>query len=216
MSTNPNANVKPSTQDPNKHELPLANRDYKVQPVSTDPIPAVSSMLVHYFEIHNRNGMELDGEDVYAIDPELLAKYILKHWANPPELNAIRCVTALRGIHPNFEAIKAGKTAAADVLEYHNDAAFVTADGPDRKRILPLDLLGLSRIYGFHHGARLGPREQGTDHGGEWSDRAIVAIDEFLAEVGLKPNHPVIARKHCQKCGRNQRYSINAKSNAAR
>lgn len=92
------------------------------------------------------------------------------------------------------------KTSAPELLYINHPEAFLTADGPERKRILPLDLLAVSRIYAFHHKQKTKPEHPKIPHGGQHSVKAIAALDALLSDIGLQPNHEAIKARFCINC----------------
>lgn len=195
-------------------KLPIKRHMIRVR-VEDGPLPTEGSGIHHFSHLHARYMHEVDGEECYECPLDLLAKYCNKHKDDFPRLTALLDVAANRGLLHRMKAILAGETdptkifyvaehvekdQAGNVTLREPAQAFVkTAEG---KTILPLPIHDVAVIMGEHHTyASYGKHLLIPSKGGDASRAALEVLEEFLAEVGLKPNHPVIRAEYCANCG---------------
>jgi hypothetical protein len=199
--------------DSNKQRVhtPLKNHLVHVRKVTT-PVPVVGHTS-HYQELHDKYLHEVDGEECYEHPLDVLVSHL---HANKDHFGALTVLLDLaianNGMHTNLAALRDGSTNPAELFAIawvqnkkdQNDKgrpaeSFVTT--AENKVILPVDLHDAAMLYGIHHyhGA-LGPHTQIPSRGGQMSLGAIAALDDYLKEVGVQPNHPIIRRQFCANC----------------
>lgn len=157
-------------------------------------------------EIHTKHRMDHDDPNMYEIPLELVAAYLVKHKDDPAAYGVIHDVIANSGVTANIGSIRAGSTHHNEVLEMHSEDHLLTDTGGNE--FLQLRLEAVCAIYGAHHNfSDKLEGHLGMPVGGKMSQKAISVLDEFLAEVGLKPNHKRIMAEFCQDCARRARVS---------
>lgn len=195
-------------------KLPIKRELIRVRKADSSPLPLEGHGIHHFQHLHDRYLHEVDGEDCYECPLDVLALHCAKHQADLPRLTMLLDIAANRGLHHHMDKIRAGCTDPAQVfyiaehvekdeqdrviLREPAQAFVTTAEG---KTVLPLPIHDVAMLLGeHHHFASTDIKHESK--GGEKSAGAISAMEEFLAEVGLKPNHPVIRGAFCGNCNK--------------
>lgn len=192
---------------------PLKNHMVEVRRVVT-AVP-VSGHSAHFQEVHDKYLHEVDGEDCYEHPLDVLVQHLHAHKAHLGKLTMLLdLAVANNGMHANLAALHDGSTDPAELFAIawvqdkkdpndkgrQAESFVITAEG---KTILPVDLHDAAQLYGLHHHhGQLDVDKQIPSRGGQVSLDAIAALDDYLKDVGLVPNHAIIRRQFCARCSR--------------
>src|SRR5690348_14962398 len=198
-------------------KLPIKHHLVRIRAADEDgPLRLEGEGIHHFTRLHDKYMHEVDGEDCFECPPDLLAAWCNRYKDDLPKLTALLDIAANRGLHHNMASIKAGEIdpvkifTVAEHVEKHPDTGKVILREPaqsfvktaEGKTILPLPIHDVVVILGEHHTyANYGKHMLIPSKGGDASRAAIQVIEEFLVELGLKPNHAVIRREYCANCG---------------
>ena len=172
---------------------------YEISKVKPD-FPVEAKRGPHFYMLHPDNMHEVDGEEIYSIPAALAIKHLAANKDSVPGHDAIKCLMGSCGVHTNSEAIKAGVTDPHSIFfRAHSDHFVVT---PDKGEVLRLRLDSVIAQIVDHtkwKSAELHPEQI---LGGVHSENHLAALDAFLKELGLEPNHARIVAEFCKDCGK--------------
>lgn len=197
-------------------KLPIKRHLIRVRKGGDDsPLPVEGIGTHHFQHLHDKYLHEVDGEDCYECPLDLLAQYCSKHRGDFARLTALLDISGNRGLHCRPRVLESGSIDPqelffiAENVETHPETGEVMLREPaqsfvktaEGKTILPLPIHDVALILGHHHHlAKGGALPKMPSHGGQASLDAIAVLEEFLAEVGLAPNHSVLRREFCKSC----------------